>query len=753
MSYNCLQQINDSIREDTAQFRAKVQRYINGETNAVAFRAYRVPMGVYEQRENGNYMVRIRLSAGLVLTSQLRAMADICKKYGATKLHVTTRQDIQIHDVQIEHVADVLEELLEAGLSSRGGGGNTVRNVSACPRAGVCPDEDFDVAPHAIALTEYLLQSPGSFNLPRKFKVVFSGCPTDCAMASVSDVGFFAHTKRGLRGFSVYGAGGFGNNPLLAIKLEDFIAEHEIYEVAETVKLIFSRLGDRSNKHRARLRYVLKDMGEEAFRKLYQDTREEVRAAGLPDKIPPIRHFEERHFSNFDSFATDGFPNNVLAEKVPGMYTVELRLKFGDIPVEDAVRLAELADKYSFGYIHTTQTQDLQITNVPAENVPVVCAGLREMSVDVFGRLKGNVVCCTGADTCKLGLCLSKGLAGAISEQLKDYDGPRKLIRISGCPNSCGHHSISELGFQGKAKRIGERLLPSYDLFYGGRMQEGDSALAQRVGTIPAKDIPAFVEEYYRADRSLDAINKLLEAYGDFTRDFPDDYFYDYGAKEEFSLKGRGPGECSASIMDVVKLDIDRAKDCLRAAASGDEQSNYYSALICAARSLLVLRGHKPRKDREVVELFGEELLEQCWVGAEAGSLLEAALNWKLGDVDKISEDSSQVQAFVDRIEALFKSLNAQLAFTLEPAVSKEPQQEPVASRATADLRGVACPLNFVKAKLALEKLELGSELEVLLDDGEPIRNVPESFKSQGQEIVEIKPDAEHFRLVVKRLK
>jgi len=261
--------IPQSVKEDTHGYRSRVKKFLDGQTSPVAFRAYRVPMGIYEQRTAGKFMVRIRIGAGLVLPHQLERIAQLSKTYGDGIIHVTTRQDIQIHEVDIEDTPDVLEGLLEAGLSSRGGGGNTVRNVTACPEAGVCPEEEFDVAPYAIAAAEYLLQDRSSFNLPRKYKIVFSGCPKDCAFASIADLGFFAHMKNGVKGFSVYAAGGLGSNPAVAAKIEDFIEAEEIFEVAEAIKKLFDKYGDRANKHKARLRYVLARVGIEEFIKLY----------------------------------------------------------------------------------------------------------------------------------------------------------------------------------------------------------------------------------------------------------------------------------------------------------------------------------------------------------------------------------------------------------------------------------------------------------------------------------------------------
>ena len=301
-------------------------------------------------------MVRIRIGAGLVLPAQLERIAQLSKTYGNGITHVTTRQDIQIHDVDIEDTPDVLEGLLEAGLSPRGGGGNTVRNVTACPRAGICPDEQFDVAPYSIATAEYLLQDRSSFNLPRKYKIVFSGCSTDCAFASVADLGFFAHIKDGVKGFSVYAAGGLGSNPAVAAKIEDFVEAKEVFEVAEAIKRLFDKHGDRANKHKARLRYVLARIGVEEFIKLYQKEREILKADGLPYKSPTIRDLTPVYGVPEASDNAGQKQDNVLPEKTTGRYTVQLRLRNGDIPsTTRQIRSSFLIGKEisrQYNYIH-----------------------------------------------------------------------------------------------------------------------------------------------------------------------------------------------------------------------------------------------------------------------------------------------------------------------------------------------------------------------------------------------------------------
>ncbi len=731
--------IPESVKEDTLGYRKKVKRFLEGQTSPVAFRAYRVPMGVYEQRTAGKFMVRIRIGAGLVLPYQLERIAQLSKSYGNGIIHVTTRQDIQIHEVNIEDTPDVLEALLEVGLSPRGGGGNTVRNVTACPLAGACPKEEFDVAPYAIATAEYLMQDRSSFNLPRKYKIVFSGCSDDCAFASVADLGFFAHTKNGVKGFSVYAAGGLGSNPAVAVKIEDFIGAKEVFEVAEAIKRLFDKHGDRANKHKARLRYVLARVGVEEFIKLYQKEREILKSDGLPYESPEIRDIAS-------------------AYEVPeAPATVRLWLKNGDIPADNLNKVGQIAAKYGQGLIRTTQLQDFLITGIAKKNIDNVNGELTNLSIDIFGDGGPKVVACAGASTCKLGLCLSRGLADAISNKFRQASFSANLsettIRISGCPNSCGHHYIAGIGFQGRAKRVNGKLMPCYDVLVGATTVEGNAHLAETIGTVPAKRIPdLLVEAFSNGTVEKELLKSLVVKYSDISvESLPDDYYYDFGSDEPFSLAGRGPGECGTGVMDVIKLDIDEAKDALKSAPANSE--NIYKAIIAVARALLVTFGLEPKKDREIFAAFTRHLIEPGWVKTESRKLLDDAIDWRMDDRESIDDLLPQVEDLVKRVEELFLSLDANLKFKVGPMAQKAIVDKAETNNHIIDLRGVACPLNFVKAKLELEKLETGAILGVLLDEGEPVRNVPESFTEQGQEVIEVKNLGNHFCVKVRRQK
>lgn len=756
----------EKVRQDALAYRGRVDRFLAGELSPTAFRAYRVPMGVYEQRTPGTYMVRVRIGAGIASTRQLGRVATLSRAHGNGVVHVTTRQDVQIHDVGIEQTPDVLEGLLEVGLSSRGGGGNTVRNVTACPRAGVCPLEQFNVAPHALALAEYLLQFDSSYNLPRKYKIAFSGCSLDCAYASVADLGFFAHVRDGVKGFAVYGGGGLGSDPAVGIRLAEFVRDGEVFEVAEAIKRLFDKHGDRANKHKARLRYVLARLGRETFVAFYKEERERIRREGLDGRAVDIQEATDVPGSGDASPEGTQGPeaptSDPLPEKKAGCYTIKLTLHLGDVPADDLIKIAQAAESYGLGVIRTTQQQDLLIPSVPKTHIADLRNELQGLGTNVLGRGLPKVVACAGASTCKLGLCLSRGLADAIADELTRASPARTnqaTIRISGCPNSCGHHYIGEIGFQGRAKRVNGRLLPCYDVLAGAQITEGAASLAERIGTLPAKTIPSFVGQLVEKESlSKDQLQLLLEKHAGLpAEEIPEDYYFDWSSEAPFSLAGRGPGECGAGVMDVITVDIREAKEALRrcsAAAEDDLKSQeLYRAVLAAARALLIVFGLEPKTDREILSAFRKHLIEPGWVDPTAQRLLDDAVDWRLGDKKSLTGLLSDAKKLMERVERLFLSLDAHLKFKLDPIKAAESSGGPDGPSRQMDLRGVPCPLNFVKAKLELEKVAVGEILEVQLDEGEPTRNVPDSFIQQGQEVLEVVKVADHFCVRVRRTK
>ena len=567
-----------TIEQDLEKFKEETARFKDGSLSAADFRSFRVPYGIYEQREDGLFMLRLRLPAGGMLPHQMRTLAQLARSYGRNSLHVTTRQGMQLHCVPLEHIHQALVELSQSGISTRGGGGNTVRNITACDQSGVCDQEIFDVAPYAVALTEFLLQDPLSYQLPRKYKIAFSGCKKDCALATVNDLGFVAQQCDGDVGFAVYVGGGMGARSRVADVLEEFVPATQIHLVAEAVKHIFDTYGNRQNRNKARLRFLVEQVGLASFREMVKEKLAELRDAEVP--CLALRDFPSRcpredvagkfpdAGKGFRGFA-EWRVKNVAPQKQKGFHLIRLPLSLGDIAADTLEKLAQVAEQHGDGIVRTTQSQNLDLRWVAEEELTEVHSALVRMGMDAApAPILSNILACAGASTCRLGICLSRGLALAITDALGRSGLPLETlnglkIHISGCPNACGRHPVGDIGLFGVARRMEGRLVPCYMVQVGGGVVDGITKFAQGKEALPARNIPDFVVDYIRAflespqhpdypaflaAQQHEIVPQLLMRHK-HVPSFAEDqaYFCDWGAKTPFSLNEQIAGECSAA--------------------------------------------------------------------------------------------------------------------------------------------------------------------------------------------------------------
>ena len=492
------------FRDDLDRLGEEILRFKSGAIPAAEFRAFAAPRGIYEQREPDTYMLRARCPAGIVLPDQMRALARVSQRYGNGVLHVTTRQDIQVHRVLLDNIHPALVELFEAGLAAKGGGGNTVRNISGCSDVGVCPDEAFDISSHIVALTEALLPDPASYQLPRKYKIAFSGCSRDCSGATVTDLGFIAHVRDGAQGFAVYIGGGLGSGSRVGQLFEEFVPVSEVFRVAEAVKRVFDQHGNRKNRNRARLRFLIQEIGLPKFRELYQSelagiiqptgvteaSKDLVRHLPVPDTTEPA-------LAGFELWAK----RNAVPQKQADYNLVQIPLPLGDIGADRLRQLADVVERCGQRELRATQWQNFVLRWVHTQELPSLHQSLVALELaSVDTPVLRNLVACSGASTCRLGICLSRGLSKAIRERISslgvDLDSLGDLrIQISGCPNSCGRHQVADIGLFGVSRRLHGHMSPHYVLQLGGRMDEGRSRLAEGEMPVPAKNIPSLVSE------------------------------------------------------------------------------------------------------------------------------------------------------------------------------------------------------------------------------------------------------------------
>jgi len=763
----------ESLHAELEKLRLMIDEFGRGEIEEGRFRSFRVPLGIYEQRETGKYMLRVRLPSGIILPRQMRTVAEVSRKYGSGILHITTRQDIQVHRVSLEGMYPALMALREAGLSTKGGGGNTVRNITSCYDTGVCSKEIFDVSGHAVALTEFMLADQLSFELPRKYKIAFSGCGKDCAGATVSDVGFIAKSRDGEQGFSVYTGGGMGAYSRVGRLLEEFIPASEAYLAAEAIKRVFDKHGNRKNKHKARLRFLVDKIGIERFRKLY-----ETELAQLKDDPP--RFPEIRCPGSLDKAVRDKeavpersgqWGNGMLTpQKQRGYYMVQIPLTLGDIKADVFHSLAAIVETHGERLLHSTQQQNLVLRWAAESELPELLRKLNRLGLaENRPAVLRDMVACAGASTCRLGICLSRSLAEAVAGELSgdgiDLEGLGELkLNISGCPNACGRHPVAQIGLYGMARRVKNRLVPHYMIQLGGKVEEDRTRLGRDVRAIPARNVPAFLADFLRAFQNSDEypdFEAFLEDNGrkiaeDLTlnyREVPDfgrdkNFYFDWGAEEIFSLAGRGPGECGAGVFDLIKMDLASAEEALK-------EERLYTATAAAARALLVTRGEQPSDELQALELFRRYFLGEGLLDKKLERIIETAVRCSSAPDPEsaFSGMKAEVASLVEAVKYFYDNLDNSLRVS-PPVVKEQPAEAEPSPETSADLskdfRGVVCPLNFVKAKLALEQIDQGQTLLVLLDE-EGAKNVPASVSSDGHQVLSVTREGDYWKVLIRK--
>ncbi|HAH19653.1 MAG: hypothetical protein A2Y00_01570 [Omnitrophica WOR_2 bacterium GWF2_43_52] len=796
------------IIDDMEHYANNLQGYLAGEISAAKFRPMRVPRGMYGQRKEKLFMVRVRIIAGKAYVHQLEKLAHCARKYGTGNLHVTTRQDIQIHNVKIEDTIKAIRELAEVELSPRGGGGNTVRNIMNCPLSGICPKEVFDTSSYSAALSGYLLKNPRNYNLPRKFKIIFDGCPECCALSKINDLGFVAVKKNGARGFKVFSGGGMGFSSMIGFCIEEFIPVGDCVYVSEAVIRVFDKYGERKNRHKARLRFLVERIGKEEFMQRYKEELTQVRQ----ENIKPLEFVSDTDelqkkstAGQKDVFNDEGFKEwraeNVFSHRPEGSglasdsqshsqshrqpeyYYAHIRLELGDISSDTLEKLCGLLKKLNKGQIRTTSYQNIIIPYIRQEELGEVYYGLKELGL-VSGKAESieDIVSCTGAATCNLGICNSRGLAAALEAMIhkEGFNRIKELselnIKISGCPNSCGQHPIGKISFYGASRRFDNRSVPFYRMLLGGKVGIDDAALAKECAFIPAKDIPNIVRDFLKGYISDKNSNEDFYAYlerrgyqeaADLAKKYEKcpsyaenkEYYFDWGKEEEFSLAGIGPGECGAGVLDMMEADLADAGYSLKAAKEYfDSESlglitkELYRVLSFSSRSLLVAFGLEPKNDLEALRYFKERLVSGGIVSEVFNDITEKAWELNAGSLGKgrLKELYDYAHVLLGELKDAYKNMDSAFKFT--PKIpAPQVKAEESASAVTLNLRGVRCPMNYVQAKVYLENVKIGHVIEICLDEGEPIQNVPVSLKNDGQEILEIKKVDGYYKVLVKK--
>ena len=636
------------VQDELANYEHQIRKYRAGEVDETKMQKLRLHFGTYAQRQEGVQMQRIKIPGGVLSADQLIRLADAADRFGSGFLHFTTREDAQIYYVKLEETPDLLRFLAEAGITSREACGNTVRNITACYRAGTSATEAFNVLPYSQALFRFLVRNKYNQNLGRKFKITFEGCADDHSGLRIHDIGLWAVTKtrngKLRRGFRVYLGGGLGAAPHLAHLYTDFLPADELFNLAAAALRLFDRYGERKARMKARMKFLVESLGWEAFRKALDEERERVGPVPLADYLDEtdelIPETAERFDGNkrlkvldprtadpqFQAWAGD----SVIDHKISGFRGVHVRIKLGDLTAARARGLAKVARRFSSGQLRISIEQNIYLPWVREDELSDLYAALGELSLAERGvGTIADVTTCPGSDTCRLGIASAKGLGSELGSLLVGAPGgaltgpaahhihsssyaelTRPLrIKVSGCPNGCAQHSIANIGFYAAALSREERSVPAYFVTLGGQTSPDSAQFGSLLGKFPAKNCVTLTETllglYDKERLPAEEFNSFLGRTGtkrlkeilDPLRYVPtfeaDPSFYeDYGHEHESFAVRRGiKGECAGSTVAETLPTIEAARERLAQAEAliyhkeyGEAGVAAYEAAAAAAR-------------------------------------------------------------------------------------------------------------------------------------------------------------------------
>jgi sulfite reductase (ferredoxin) len=605
------------------------QRYDNGQRhNGKTVQRLGFPSGDLTKGPNTMWdapgMQRIKIPAGGLNAEQLETLADLAEEYSDGIAHVTTRQDFQLHYVHVEDTPTVMRRLGAAKITTREACGNSVRNVTACPYSGVCPDEKFDVTPYSTALSKFLLGHPDTQNFGRKFKPSFSGCSQHaCGLASMHDMGMVAATRiengKEKRGFEVQVGGGLGAVPYQAKPYDSFVPVEELLPLAQAISLVFARLGEKKNRSRARLKFLVQDLGIEKFKELVTEERKNLTPdPRWTDFVADAETFHEtplRPAGKAPLLGTESFQRwvktNTRAQKQDGYTVVTITLPLGDITSRQLRSLADIARRFTKETIRSTVEQNIVLRWVSLSDLPELHKALETAGLGAPGA--GSIVdiaACPGTDTCKLGISSSRGLAAELRKRLAEKnfqldDSVVKLhIKISGCFNSCGQHHVADLGFYGVSRKMSGYAVPHFQVVLGGEWENNGASYGLPTIAIPSKRIPEVVSrltDRYAADRKNGEsfkdfvartgkveLKRMLEDLARPPVDITDrSIFQDWGDPREYTLADIGVGECAGAVVSSVEFDLAAAERQLFEAQVALEDGHIEQAGETAYRSMV----------------------------------------------------------------------------------------------------------------------------------------------------------------------
>jgi sulfite reductase (ferredoxin) len=630
-------------KRDIVDLQNKINAFNTGETPEEAFRKFRLTRGVYGQRQPGVQMIRIKLPYGRITADQLARIADTSDKFATGNLHATTRQDIQLHFVKLSDSPQLWSDLEDAGITLKEACGNTIRNVTASSVAGIDPEEPFDVTPITHSIFTYFLRNPINQDMGRKFKIAVSSSEKDSALAFIHDVGLIAkmgtnEAGEAVKGFKVLIGGGLGAQPFSAQTAFEFLEEKDVIPFIEALLRVFDRYGERVRRHKARMKFLLNDLGLEGMMAKVEEERTAVKnkVFTIPEDLFGTNEAESINHAPRPSLSEDEIlkiasesiedlteftkwlKTNTFEQKQKGWHAVQLRVLLGDMSSDTARTLADIVRQYAADDIRVTVNQGYILRFVKGEDLVAIYHELAKLGLVNPGfDSTMDITTCPGTDTCNLAITSSYGITRVLEDVMKDefpemiYNQDIK-IKISGCMNGCGQHNASNIGFHGSSIKNGKLVLPALQVLLGGGFSgDGIGLIGDKVIKVPAKRGPealrtifndyesnAFDGEYfnqYYARQTKNYFFQLLKPIADLSNVQEDDY-RDWDHEEMFKTE-IGVGECASVLVDLVATTITEGQEKLNLAKENFESEIWadaiyhaYNVLITGAKGLLMTK-------------------------------------------------------------------------------------------------------------------------------------------------------------------
>ena len=736
-------------RDEIHRFILALKQFQQGTLNESDFTAQRLMHGIYGQRQDDQYMIRVKVPGGILDREQLDCIGDLTEKYSNTEFsNITTRQDIQLHFVELKSIPKILLRLSDVGLTTREACGNTMRNMTACSLAGICPQEHVDIRPLLNKATLHFLRHPLTQHLPRKFKMSFSGCESDCAMGLIHDLAVVAVKKQGEVGFKILVGGGLGHKPREAIVLEAFVEESQVIAVIESIVTLHNRYSDRNKRAKSRLKFLVERFGADVFREKYQQI--------LPSTIKRLKNAEAKQ---------EGIKNNPMRwcnidfvarkDALEKKTTVLLNIALGDLKPKQIREISQTMGKFNLKNLRTTQGQDLLLVDVKERDRGEVLNRLESFSRKPT-EASGNIVACPGSWTCRLGITDSRGMATKIARQMKELK-----VNVSGCHNSCAQPQISDIGLHGEGRRKFGKLLPYYRLYLGGdgSMNGGFALKGPEIPAVRILSAISTVEERYILD-SRDDINfrawvkskkagyfsELLKEFVAVSAEDVPDLLREDADKTDFRVLQLGGGECAGVAEETVSAHLSEIRYEQGFSEIFVRQNELDSALECAeniltlsAKSLLSTKKQKFIDDRLDVALK----LNSVFIGYYLGKNSYLALCERLDSL-KLEKDKAAVEVF-------FKALNEW--FEIVQEVLDSPIKIKQVNEHILDLTAESAPVQYLKAKQRFNALENGKSLQILFRQLQDANLVFKGLESQGFQLLSLSEKMDEEQTVLHMLK